>query len=295
MTPMPVTESSTALLTRIEQIRPSLPPSEQKVADRILAQPHTVIDQSVARLSAQSGVSEPTVVRFCQRLGHKGIQAFKLALARSLATDHRPTGPLGDTGDEPLEALAAKVMDRQIAALIQTRNHLDHNTLEHAIDWLAQASRIELYGHGASGAVAEDARHKFFRLGMPVAAYTDPHNHAISATVIPPDAVIIAISHTGRSQDLLSSVATATRRGVPVIAITAPGTPLAAQARLCLHADVNEDIDIYAPMLSRLAHLALLDVLAVGVALRGGAATRRQLAQIKASLDSHRQTGNPSD
>lgn len=278
---------STPLLARIGAERPALPPSEGKVADRILAQPHTVIDQSIARLAAQAGVSEPTVVRFCQRLGYRGVQAFKLALARSLATD-QPPSVMDVASNEPLEALAAKVMDRQIATLIQTRNHLDHHRLEAAIGLLAEASRIELYGHGASGLVAEDAQHKFFRLGMPVAAYTDPHNHAISATVIPVDAVIIAISHTGRSRDLLSSLETARARDVPVIAITRPRSPLAGLATLSLHAEVDEDTDIYTPMLSRLAHLALLDVLAIGVALRAGPAARERLAQIKTVLSTRR-------
>ena len=278
----------TPLLLRIQRLRDTLPPSERKVAERILTQPHTVIDQSIARLAEQAGVSEPTVVRFCQRLGYRGVQAFKLALARSLASD-QPTAATGAIGDEPLEALAAKVMDRQIATLIQTRNHLDYAAIEEAIELLAAAARIELYGHGASGLVAEDARHKFFRLGMPVAAYTDPHNHAISATVIPRDAVIIAISHTGRSRELLTSLETATERGIPVIAITSPGTPLAAVARVSLHAEVDEDTDIYTPMLSRLAHLALLDVLAVGMALRGGIGTREDLTRIKAVLDARRQ------
>jgi len=190
--------------------------------------------------------------------------------------------------NESLEGLAAKVMDRQIATLIQTRNNLDHQALERAIELLANASRIELYGHGASGLVAEDAQHKFFRLGSPVAAYTDPHNHAISAAVIPPNAVIIAISHTGRSRDLLDSLAIAQQRGIPIIGLTRPGTPLAQLATVRLHVEVDEDTDVYTPMLSRLTHLALLDVLAVGVALRAGAAARERLGQIKTVLNARR-------
>ena len=280
-------EPSTPLLARIRSERDDLPPSEGKVADRILAQPHSVTNQPIARIAAQAGVSEPSVVRFCQRLGYRGIQSFKLALARSLATTH-PTGVMNVASNEPLEGLAAKVMDRQVATLIQTRNNLDHQALERAIGQLASASRIELYGHGASGLVAEDAQHKFFRLGSPVAAYTDPHNHAISAAVIPSDAVIIAISHTGRSRDLLDSLKIAQQRGVSIIGLTRPGTPLAQLATVSLHVEVDEDTDVYTPMLSRLAHLALLDVLAVGVALRAGAAARERLRQIKTVLNARR-------
>ncbi|MEX0430690.1 SIS domain-containing protein [Spiribacter insolitus] len=279
---------NTPLLEQVRTLMPELSPSERKVALHILARPHAAMDQAIGVIAAAADVSEPTVVRFCKRLGYRGVQGFKMALARSLATGLPPT-PMGLESDEPLEELAAKVMDRQIATLIHTRNQLPHDRLERAIDLLAGASRIELFGHGASGLVAQDAQHKFFRLGMPVAAYTDPHNHAISATVTPRDAVIIAISHTGRSGDLLQSLRVARDRGVPVIGITAPGTPLAHLASVTLNAEVDEDTDIYTPMLSRLAHLALLDVLAVGVALRGGSHTQARLARIKQTLNQRRE------
>jgi RpiR family carbohydrate utilization transcriptional regulator len=281
------TATTTPLLAQIRAQMPELSPAERKVADHVLKAPHAIADQPIARLAALADVSEPTVVRFCKRLGYAGIHGFKMALTRSLAAE-LPPSPVGVNSNEPLEETAAKVIDRQIATLIHTRNQLSHPRLEQAIECLASAGRIELYGHGASGLVAQDAQHKFFRLGMPVAAYTDAHNHAISATIAPPDTVIIAISHTGRSRDLLDSLEVARARSVVVIGITGPGTPLARLADISLHADVDENTDIYTPMLSRLAHLALLDVLAVGVALRSGAEGRERLARIKHTLNQRR-------
>ncbi len=272
--------------TLLDQIRsqlPGLPRSERQVAEHILERPHTLLDQPISSIAEQASVSEPTVIRLCKRLGYRGLREFKLALARSLATNTSQT-PTKLGSSASLEELAAKVIDRQIATLINTRNHLPHERLERAIALLAGASRIELYGHGASGRVAADAQQKFFRLGMPVTAYSDAHDHVIAATVAPTDAVIIAISYTGCSRDLLDSIEIASRRGIAIIGITTPGTPLAKLADISLYAEVDEGTDIYAPMLSRLAHLALLDVLAVGVALRGGEVTGEQLKTIQDSL-----------
>ncbi len=278
----------TSLLSQIRTELPALSPAERKVAALILERPHAAMDQPISSIAEQATVSEPTVIRFCKRMGYRGLPGFKLALARSLATETPPgSAELGDNAT--LEELAAKVMDRQIAALIKTRNHLPHDRLEQAIELLAGASRIELYGHGASGRVAADAQQKFFRLGMPVIAYTDAHDHVISATVTPRDAVIIAISYTGRSQDLLDSLEVARNRGVAIIGITTPGTPLAGLATISLYAEVDEQTDIYAPMLSRLAHLALLDVLAVGLALRGREDASEKLTAIQESLTLRRE------
>lgn len=190
--------------------------------------------------------------------------------------------------DEPTEDLAAKVLDRHIATLLQARNHIAAAPLEAAIGHLARAGRIERCGHGAAGIVAQDARQKLMRLGVPVTAYSDGHVHGIAASLLGPGAVVIAISHTGRSQDLLASVATARERGATVIAITAPGSPLAERATVALFADVQEDTATYRPMASRLAHLAILDILALGLALRRGPALQGELRRGKRALRAKR-------
>lgn len=282
----------TPLLDQIRSQFQVLSRSEQRVAERILERPHAILDRPVSNIAEWADVSEPTVIRLCKRLGYRGLRDFKLALARSLATDTAP-GSTELASNASLEELAAKVLDRQIATLINTRNHLPHERLEQAISLLAGAGRIELYGHGASGRVAADAQQKFFRLGMPVAAYNDAHDHVIAATVTPPDTVIIAISYTGCSRDLLDSLEIAKDRGITIIGITTPGTPLAELATISLYAEVDESTDIYAPMLSRLAHLALLDVLAVGVALRGGQSAGKKLTQIQDSLTLRRENQPP--
>lgn len=275
------------LLGRIRALTPSLRRSERKVAELVLASPHALVDSPIASVAGRAGVSEPTVVRFCRSLGYPGFQRFKLALARSLAVGV-PYVLEGVTPEESTEDLAAKVLDRHIATLMQARNHVAAARLEQAVDLLAGASRVEFYGHGASGIVAQDAQHKFFRLGLPAVAYVDPHVHAMAATVLPADAVVVAISHTGRSRDLLDSVDLARQRGVAVIAITAAGSPLAGRCSVALYADVQEDTDLYTPMASRLVHLALLDVLSVALALRRGPALLEQLERTKRRLQEKR-------
>ncbi|HKJ94033.1 MAG TPA: transcriptional regulator HexR [Gammaproteobacteria bacterium] len=271
------------LLSRIQAMLAQLRRSEKKVADLVLARPHAIVHAPIAAVAEQAGVSEPTVIRFCRTLGYTGFQKFKLELARSLASGV-PYVLQGVSPNETTEDLSAKVIERSIATLVQVRNHLSTVHLQEAIEILANASRIEFYGHGASGIVAADAQHKFFRLGMPTVAYSDPHVHSMSAAILPEDAAVVAISHTGRSRDLIQSVDLALEDGVKVIGITAAGSPLAERCTISLFADVHEDTDIYTPMTSRIAHLAIIDVLSVGVALRRGPDLVHQLERTKAKL-----------
>lgn len=292
--PSPRDETASTLLNHIRALLPGLRRSESKVAELVLAQPHAVVNAPIAEVACRAGVSEPTVIRFCRSLGYSGFQRFKLELARSLATGV-PYVLQGVSANESTEDLSAKIIDRSIATLVQVRNHLNTARLDDAVDILGRASRIEFYGHGASGIVAQDAQHKFFRLGVPTVAYSDPHVHSMSASILPPDAAVVAISHTGRSLDILRSVDLALESRASVIGITAAGSPLANRCTVTLFADVHEDTDVYTPMTSRIAHLAILDVLSVAVALRRGPELLRQLERTKEKLRDKRMVLSDSD
>jgi RpiR family transcriptional regulator, carbohydrate utilization regulator len=270
------------LVSQIAEAVATLSPSERRVAELVLRQPATWISATTAELARHAGVSEPTVIRFCRTVGCAGVQDFKLRLAQDLAATARHL-PVEVAADDTVGMVAAKVLNREIAELTRVRNSLDAVTLEAATVLLAGASRLEFYGFGASGSVAHDAQNKFFRLGLPVVAHTDFRVQAMSASILGPGAVVVAISHTGRTRELLQSVDIALRNNVPVVAVTASGTPLSQRATVCVPVDVVEDTSLYTPMSSRLAHLAMLDVLQVTVALRRGdaalaAMTRSKLA-----------------
>jgi RpiR family carbohydrate utilization transcriptional regulator len=272
--------ASTALLDRIEALIDTLRPSEQMVGRFVLRHPNLVISLSFPDIAAKCGVSQPTVARFCVAAGFTGYRDFKLRLAQSLANGvpfvHHDVGMQDSMAD-----VGAKVFDRGIAALVSVRNHLDPEALTRATKLLAEASRIEFYGLGNSGIVAMDAQHKFFRLGVPAVAYSDPHIHAMAASLLGKQHVVVAISGTGRTRELIRSVAIARDAGAAVIAITASGSPLAKLATVALCADVREDLDVYAPMTSRIVHLVLIDVLSVGVAIARGPALAKKLKRAK--------------
>ena len=278
---------SIPLLIQLEAARERLSKAEQQVADYVLVHPHDIMHQSIAVLAGNIGVSQPTVARFCLALGFTGFKEFKLRLIQSLAGGvpfvHRDVGV-----SDPASALVAKVLDRTIAALMRVRGELDPTALDRAIQLLVNARKIEFYGSGNSGIIATDAQHKFFRLGVPTVAYADAHIHGMAAALLQPGDVVVAISNTGRTRDMLHSVESARQAGASVVAITASGSPLAQLSTVALCADVEEDPDVYSPMSSRIVHLAIIDVLAVGVALARGPELLVQLEKAKQSLRERR-------
>ncbi len=288
--PLQSTVPANGWLRYLDESRARLPAAERRVAELIVARPHEILGLPLATMAAYAKVSEPTVIRCCRSLGCSGFTDFKLRLAHSLASGHsfvhadvRP--------EDSVAEMTAKVFNKAASTLLQVRGQLDPARLERAIGLLAAARRVEFYGLGSSGIVAADAQHKFFRLGLPAVAYSDAHVHGMAATMLNPGDVVVAFSASGRTTDLLSSVDLARESGADVIGITALGAPLAARCSVAIEVVVDEDTDIYTPMTTRLVQLAIVDVLAVGVALRQGPQLLARLQRAKQSLHNKRVRG----
>jgi RpiR family transcriptional regulator, carbohydrate utilization regulator len=283
------------MLERVQAALPALPPAEQRVAKLVLADARSFASLPVSELAERSHVSKPTVVRFCRSVGYDGLADFKLKLAGTVNEGVPFVHRAVDEDDKPRD-IVVKVIDNAASALLAFRNDAATASFERAIDALAAACksgrRIEFYGVGNSGIVAQDAQHKFFRLGVTAAAISDGHVQVMSATMLQPGDCAVIISNSGRSRDLLDATEIARRKGATTIVITASGSPLARAAggaqQILLAADHPEDYDRYSPMVSRLLHLIIIDILTTGVALRLGSELRPMLAEIKRNLRAKR-------
>jgi RpiR family carbohydrate utilization transcriptional regulator len=283
-----------SLLERIEAAVPSLPASEARVAALVLVDPGMFASLPVLELSKRSGVSTPTVVRFCRSMGFKGLSDFKLKLAAHSRVGvpfvHRAVSMQDTT-----EQLANKIIDNAAAAFVGFHDQLSSGPLDAGIEALSNTikkrGRIEFYGVGNSGIVAQDGQHKFFRLGCNTIAYSDGHLQVMAATLASTDDCVVIVSNSGQSRDLLDAAEILRKRKATVIAITTTGSPLAKLANITIPADHHESYDQYSPMVSRLLHLLIIDILVTGVAVRLGPNVQTKLATIKANLRDKRYRG----
>ncbi len=253
------------IISKIRQRRESLRKSERKVADFILENTAEVLNMRIVDVASRAEVSEPTVLRFCRALDFEGFQAFKLHLAQHLGASGSYTQFSVDDRDT-VGDLCNKVFDSTVGSLLAVRDELDPVALERAIDVINGARRVEFYGFGASGSVASDAQHKFFRLQMSSAAYTDPHIQHMSALSLCDQDVVVAISQSGRTRALIHSVELALDAGATVIGVAPEDTPITGLSTIPIFVNMEEDLHVFTPVSSRIAHLLVIDVLAMGVA-----------------------------
>ena len=273
----------TPIRQHIEECMNKLRKSERKVADYVLSHQQDIIHCRVVDLANRAEVSEPTVIRFCRAIGCTGFQDFKLRLAQQLASSPR-FGQVAVTDHDSTADFSKKVFDGAIDTLLDVRNHIDINKVHLAVEAIAFSKRVEFFGFGASGAVASDAYHKFFRLQLFAAAHSDHHFQNMSAASMQKGDVVVAISHSGRTKALLDALTLAREAGATVISICPENTLVSELASIPIFVNVQEDIEVYTPLCSRIAHLLVIDVLAIGVAQKKGPDLKAHLFKLKQSL-----------
>lgn len=208
------------LLLKLRQEASGYSPTQQKLGEFVLNDPARVLYLTITELARESQTSEASVTRLCRTLGCKGYNEFKMALA----LDIQQGQPARQAGDE-----IDNVVDESVQALQDTARLLDRTLLEKAALALHQAQSVQIYGVAASAILGEYLHYKLLRLGKPAQLFSDMHRAAMNATTLSKETLVVAISSSGSTRDLLHVVKLARKRGVKVLALSnTPRSPLAS-------------------------------------------------------------------
>ncbi|MNW28422.1 putative HTH-type transcriptional regulator YbbH [compost metagenome] len=205
---------------RIRTYYPSLTRSESKVASCVLERSHDLIYLSVTELAEFAGTGETTVMRFCRKIGFKGYQDFKLALAQD-QTARRPYELQHQEGLPDQEPdMIQTVYEAMVNILNSSVGLLDREQLELAVDVLDQAGYIQFFGVGSSGITALEAKNRLLRIGRRAEAVADSHIQAMMAVTMGPGDVAFGISVSGSTLDTNDMLHKAKQNGATIVAIT---------------------------------------------------------------------------
>ncbi|GEK34460.1 MurR/RpiR family transcriptional regulator [Kurthia sibirica] len=233
--------------------------SEIKIQYYILANPENVIYHSLTELSEASNVAEATVLRFFRKLGYKGFQDFKLLLAQELTAEVVP---------ENSNSYKEKVKVNMIQALENTHDGIDENELEASILAISHSNDVVIFGIGASGIAALDMQNRLMRIGKNVQVIIDSHFQMMRATTLNPHSVVIAISLTGGTKDIVDSVKIASEKGAKIIALTNyVKSPLTKYAHHILLGSAKEHPLDSGSLVSKIAQLYVIDLICTGLSL----------------------------
>lgn len=237
--------------------------TEKKVADYILQHMKEVIYMSITDLADACQVGESSVFRFCKTMDLKGYQEFKIVLAHTVSLDDE-TPQLSSviTMQDSVKDLSSKVLSSNVQALTETYNLLNEQDVIEAVDVMIQAKRIQFFGVGSSSITALEAKNKFMRITNKTEFAGDSHLQIMSAALMEPGDVAIAISYSGSTKDTIAVAKLAKERGATVISITRfAKSPLRNFSDLTLLCGANEGPLQGGSLSAKLSQLYLLDLL----------------------------------
>lgn len=236
--------------------------SEKKTADFLMAHQEESQYMSIAELAEESGVAEATISRFCRRLGYKGYNAFKLAIANSTAFLRQEALSAPDADGDSLEELSQKLYAVDSAALAQTMELMDYAAIRRAADALESAERVCCMGQGGSMLIAEEAAHLFSTASVKFFAVSDSHMQMIRAANMGERDAVLFFSYSGATRDMMETLQVARERGACIILVTRfAKSPGGALADVVLRCGANESPLQLGSVAAKVAQLMLLDVL----------------------------------
>jgi len=266
-----------ALLAEVRAKLGSLSGEERSLAEYILQNYASAGKLSLVQLAESAGVSPSTVVEFCDVVGCEGFHALHNALAEIDSVAASVFFEQIDTFD--LEHTVKSVFGNIARVLQHTLEELDMSTIQRAVDAISTASRVLVIGLGTSGSIAQEFAFRLAWIGVNCYQQADPHRQLMAAALLKEGDLAIAVSHSGRTKSVVSTLQLARERGATTMCITdLPHSPISEQANICI-CGVYDEASLGVEMVAtRAAHLALVDAITMCVALRN---RERTLENIK--------------
>lgn len=253
--------SKSKLSIAMEQFKPNYTKAEIKLYEYIQAHMETVMYNSLTELSEICSVGEATILRFCRKIGYKGYQDFKLASAQELS--------LIQSKQVNEDTFMNRIRINMQKVIEDTYEAMKKESIEEAIKWMGETDDIIIYGVGHSGASALDFQSRLMRVGKNVQVVTDPHFQVMRSCSANEKSLIIAISLTGSTKDIVDAVSIAKERKAKIIAITSyVRSPLTKYADTVLLTSGKESPLDGGSMVGKVSQLYVIDTLCTGLIMK---------------------------
>lgn len=267
---------------------PDFTKSERHIAVFIATHRDRIGDFTVAGLAKDTNSSEITISRFCKKLGYSGLKELKIALLIELSAGEKGAYQ-HILAEDSTTLLAQKLFQNIIEGLQDTLQLIDYEAVDRACDLLLQARHIACFGFGNSATVCRDMETRYIRLGLSVKACADPHMQVTQATLMNASDIILVVSHSGASKELIESVKVGKQQGAKIILLTSRlQTPLAKLADVCLRGMGREVTFTTEAGASRFIHAALAEVLYVRMSMKQRHAFDESRDKIRSVIDDKR-------
>ncbi|KKI89431.1 hypothetical protein WQ54_26555 [Bacillus sp. SA1-12] len=194
--------------------------SEAELAKYIIKNPDEVSLLSISQIAKKIHISPATITRFCQKISFSGFNEFKHELKRYLDLRNKPSAA---SGIKEIDYFS-KLYQNHLEIIETTFRKMTYDDIQHAVTLLKTAKKVHVYGIGNSGIAAQEFKWKFFRVGVQVEAITDPHQAVMDAALSTENSLVIGISVSGKTKEVMDAIKIAKKQGATIMAITSDKT-----------------------------------------------------------------------
>ena len=207
-----------SLIPSIRMKREGMTITEKRVVDWLLDAAKFNKNTSLNTVANSINVSEALVVKVAKSLGFSGFRELRRQLTDSFTKN--PLDTIELSNQDTVQDLVDKVFNISLQTISEGKAILDSNVISEAAKCFFNAKNRDLYAAGGSNTICDDIAHKFLRIGIRCNTYRDIHLMMMSASLLTKDDVILVVSHSGKTTDLLKVIAEARRNGAKIICIT---------------------------------------------------------------------------
>lgn len=251
----------------MQEVMDDLPASERKVAQFILDNPKHFVGLSITELAEESGTSAAGVVRLCKRLRMSGFRELKLRITMDVSQSIESQEKLSIVPGLSLDQIARSLVHNNEVVLRDILKTLDFNATREAVDAIAAARKVDVYGSDTSSFVALDLNLKLLKLGVVSSCNQDAQVQVASACGLSERDVAIAVSYSGEDRGVLAAAREAHRARARTVSITRfSQNPLADICDINLFAPSSEPLLKEGGIVSHTALVLIGEILFAGVA-----------------------------
>jgi RpiR family transcriptional regulator, carbohydrate utilization regulator len=209
--PVSALHDPTPWFIRFQRLLDGMTTSEKRVGSYFMEHPDAAF-KSITEVIETSGLGYGTAIRFCQKLGCHGFQEFKVLMARD-AIARKQNQPHDEPGAYDL------VLCRLNDDIQRTMQNLDLREIEKAAIALSQATRVLCIGVASSAPLALSLDWKIKRFGIVSSCVSDGYVMAVEASLLRKGSVLVAVSSSGTTKDIVAAARLARDAGATVIAL----------------------------------------------------------------------------
>ena len=209
-----------AVIAKIISMQSSLTVSENEIAQYVINNPDQVVASTITATAQNTHTSEASINRFCKKIGYKGFNSFKVALAQdSFYNSMREAEPASQDG------FIAAVSQDYRHMLINTTAMLDENQVFRAAAEMYKAAHIYIFSMSYTRFVAQQLEFRLGMVGLYAKAITDLNDVRILANGIGRDDVVLVIAPTLLVRELYQAISICHGNGAVVISVTSYDSP----------------------------------------------------------------------